>query len=362
MGEGFQDLVSCRFRQWTCRPKPSTRRWWKKCGDRKYWETWAKDAADIFARLEHRIESLLANPDNDALRERFGAFQEELRASINDSITRDNAIDMMAQHILTRPVLRGLVRGLQLRRRESGGSGAGRVASRLRGVSVSRTRSEISKRFYESVRMRAPGPRQQHGAANTYWRSYTRSFFATALKKDADRLGIVYTPVAVVDFILNSTNHVLRKEFGRSLSDEGVHVLDPFTGTGTFLARLLQLGLIRGADLERKYREELHANEIALLAYYIAAVHIEEAYRDRLEPDSAYEPFKGIVLTDTFNLSQDRTGFPREWLPAISKRVERQQASTDSSDRGQPALVSMAEEFGRRKSQCRLSATGTAYL
>ena len=107
-------------------------------------------------------------------------------------------------------------------------------------------------------------------------------FFATALKKDADRLGIVYTPKEIVDFILASADRVLRDEFGRSLGDEGVHVLDPFTGTGIFLVRLLQSALIPDADLRRKYREELHANEIILLAYYIAAIHIEEAFHGRL--------------------------------------------------------------------------------
>ena len=297
----------------------------EKCGDRKYWETWAKDAADIFARLVHRIEGLLANPDSDALRERFGAFQEELRASINDSITRDNAIDMMAQHIVTRPVFEALFEDYNF----AAGNPVARALDELhRDFGEFSLENEIRdlERFYESVRMRARGLDNSMARQHVLEELYEK-FFATALKKDADRLGIVYTPVAVVDFILNSTNHVLRKEFGRSLSDEGVHVLDPFTGTGTFLVRLLQLGLIRGADLERKYREELHANEIALLAYYIAAVHIEEAYRDRLEPDSAYEPFKGIVLTDTFNLRQDRTGFPRQWLRANSERVERQQAS-----------------------------------
>ena len=103
-------------------------------------------------------------------------------------------------------------------------------------------------------------------------------------------------------------------------------MLDPFTGTGTFLVRLLQSELIGAADLTRKYREELHANEIVLLAYYIAAVHIEEAFHGRREPGSDYEPFKGIVLTDTFNLHTERTeGFPRTWLPDNSERVERQQ-------------------------------------
>ena len=104
-------------------------------------------------------------------------------------------------------------------------------------------------------------------------------FFKVALKKDAERLGIVYTPVAVVDFILRSADHALQQHFGRRLTDEHVHVLDPFTGTGTFIVRLLQKPeLIRDADLVRKFAEELHANEIVLLAYYIAAINIEEAY------------------------------------------------------------------------------------
>ena len=128
-----------------------------------------------------------------------------------------------------------------------------------------------------------------------------------------------------MDFILNSADHVLRQEFGRSLSDEGVHVLDPFTGTGIFLVRLLQSALIRDSDLERKYHKELHANEIVVLAYYIAAIHIEEAFHGRRGPESSYEPFEGIVLTDTFNLHTDRTGFPKAWLPDNSARVERQQ-------------------------------------
>ena len=153
-------------------------------------------------------------------------------------------------------------------------------------------------------------------------------FFVTALKKEVERLGIVYTPIEVVDFILHSTNEVLQDEFGRSLSDEGVHVLDPFTGTGVFLTRLLQSGIIQDADLERKYREELHANEIVLLAYYIATVNIEETFRGRRGEDSTYEPFNGIVLTDTFNLNKkedEPTLFPKEWLPDNSTRAERQQ-------------------------------------
>ena len=109
-------------------------------------------------------------------------------------------------------------------------------------------------------------------------------FFKTAFPKMVEKLGIVYTPVEVVDFIIHSVADILHKEFGRSISDENVHILDPFTGTGTFITRLLQSGRIDLKDLERKYTTEIHANEIVLLAYYIAAINIENTYHD-LTPD-----------------------------------------------------------------------------
>ena len=298
----------------------------ERCGDRKYWESWAKDVADIFLRIVGRIESLLDTPENDALREWFGDFHEELKSSINDSITRSNAIDMMAQHILTRPVFDALFENYDF---ASGNPVA---------IALDKLRNDFSEfgledetrdleKFYESVRMRARGIDNSEGRQRVLLELYEK-FFATALKKDAERLGIVYTPVEVVDFILQSANEVLQDEFGRSLSDEGVHILDPFTGAGIFLARLLQSELIQPSDLERKYRAELHANEIVLLAYYIAAVNIEEAFRGQRGKDSGYEPFKGIILTDTFNQASRR--FPEQpeqvtWLPDNNARVERQQ-------------------------------------
>ncbi len=300
----------------------------EKCGDRKYWESWAKDVAAIFTRLVTRIGGLLENPENDTLRQWFGAFHEELKASINESITTDGAVDMMAQHILTQPVFEALFVGYDF----ASGNPVARALDALRadfGEFGLENETRDLEGFYESVRLRARGLDNPDARQRVLMELYEK-FFATALKKDADRLGIVYTPVEVVDFILASAAQALRTEYGRSLSDDGVHVLDPFAGTGIFLVRLLQSALVRDADLERKYHEELHANEIVLLAYYIAAIHIEEAFHGRKEPrdngaSGDYEPFGGIVLTDTFNLHTDRTGFPRAWLPDNSQRVERQQ-------------------------------------
>ena len=297
----------------------------EKCGDRKYWETWAGDVAVIFSRLVHRIEGLLNASGNEALREWFEAFHEEMKVSINESITSASAIEMMAQHILTRPVFEALFEHYDF----SAGNPVARALDALRqdfGEFGLENETRDLEGFYESVRLRARGLDNSAARQRVLMELYEK-FFSTAMKKDADRLGIVYTPVEIVDFILASANEVLRQEFGRSLGDEGVHVLDPFTGTGIFLVRLLQSALVRDGDLRRKYREELHANELVLLAYYIAAVHIEEAFHGRIGDDSAYEPFGGIVLTDTFNLHTERTGFPKDWLPDNSARAERQQKS-----------------------------------
>ena len=296
-----------------------------KCGDRKYWETWAKDVAAIFVRLVTRIEGLLDNPDNATLGEWFEAFHDELKVSINESITRQGAIDMMAQHILTQPVFEALFERYEFARNNPVAQALDALRKDFGEFGLENETRDL-ERFYESVRLRARGLDNSEARQRVLMELYEK-FFATAMKKEADRLGIVYTPVQVVDFILHSADHVLREEFGRSLSDEEVHILDPFTGTGIFLVRLLQSALIRDADLPRKYRHELHANELVLLAYYIAAIHVEEAYHGRIGADSAYEPFGGIVLTDTFNLHTARTSFPKDWLTGNSERVERQQST-----------------------------------
>ena len=261
----------------------------EKCGDRRYWESWAKDVADIFRRVVVRINNLLANPDNSAMGDWFDNFHAELKETINTSITREDAIEMMAQHILTRPVFEALFENYDF----ASGNPVAIALDNLRKDFGEYGLEDETRIWGDSMIACGCAPAAlttAKGVRRYYW-SFTRKFFANALKKDAERLGIVYTPVEVVDFILHSADEVLREEFGRSLSDEGVHLLDPFAGAGVFLSRLLQSDLIQDSDVERKYREELHANEIVLLAYYIAAVNIEEAYRGRRGEDSDYEPF-----------------------------------------------------------------------
>ena len=300
----------------------------EKCGDKPYWENWAKDVADIFERLVDRIQNLLDDPENAALSEWFGSFHDDLRKTINTSITRDNAIDMMAQHILTSPVFDALFEDYDF-------SHGNPVAIALDNLQKDFTEFGLENEtrdlrgFYDSVRTRASGVKTSEGRQSVLSDLYEQ-FFKKALKKEADRLGIAYTPIELVDFVLHSVNDILQEEFGKTISDEGVHVLDPFTGTGTFIVQLLQSGLIQPHDLERKYREELHANEILLLAYYIASVNIEEAFRGQRGEDEGYEPFKRIILTDTFNLNKNKEEAQQEldlqeWLPDNNERAEHQQ-------------------------------------
>ena len=297
----------------------------EKCGDKPYWENWAKDVAEIFERLVDRIQNLLDDPENATLSERFGSFHDELKNTINTSITRDNAIDMMAQHILTQPVFDALFEDYDF---SSGNPVAIALDNLQKDFAEFGLENETRdlQGFYDSVRTRASGVKSSKGRQEVLSDLYEQ-FFKKALKKEADRLGIAYTPIPLVDFVLHSVNDVLQKEFGKTISDENVHVLDPFTGTGTFIVQLLQSGLIQPDDLERKYRKELHANEILLLAYYIASVNIEEAFRGQRGGDSSYEPFNGIVLTDTFNLNkaEDPTLFPKDRMAENNERAEHQQ-------------------------------------
>jgi predicted helicase len=177
--------------------------------------------------------------------------------------------------------------------------------------------------FYRSVRVRAEGIDNHEGRQRVIVELYDK-FFRIALPKTSDSLGIVYTPVEVVDFIIRATQQALTRHLGRSLSDEGVQIIDPFVGTGTFLVRLLQSGYLKPEDLLRKYASELHANEIVLLAYYIAAANLEAAFQDLA---GEYRPFEGIVLTDTFQLAEGTSALEGlDVLEDNSERVNRQRA------------------------------------
>ncbi|HPQ40747.1 MAG TPA: DEAD/DEAH box helicase family protein, partial [bacterium] len=294
----------------------------KKVGDRRYWEQWAKDVAVIAERQIERIQYLVT--EKKGQRKAFDSFLEGLRKNINPSITEQQAVEMLAQHIITRPIFDALFEGYSFEKNNAVSIAMQKMLDALEGDTFEKE-SETLQKFYASVRKRAEGIDNANGKQRIIIELYDK-FFKTAFPKMVEQLGIVYTPVEIVDFILHSVDDVLKQEFGRSLSDENIHILDPFTGTGTFITRLLQTGLIEDKDLRRKYHEELYANEIVLLAYYIAAVNIENAYHDRQGEMAEYEPFEGIALTDTFQLGEtdDRNQIFSDMFPQNSERVERQ--------------------------------------
>lgn len=299
----------------------------KKVGERRYWPTWVKDVADIAEQHRTRILGLLADPESNAAKE-FAAFLDGLRGNLNDGITDADAVEMLAQHLVTRPVFEALFAGYDFAASNPVAQTMERMLSVLDQHSLE-SENQALHEFYSAVRSRVSGVDNAEGRQRIIVDLYD-NFFAKAFSKTADKLGIVYTPVEIVDFILRSADEALNEHFGKRLTDEGVHILDGFTGTGTFMVRLLQLGLIDPHDLARKYAQELHANEILLLAYYIAAVNIETTYQDiragTLEESQQYEPFPGLVLTDTFQSYEDGDDDDLGVFPENNERINRQRA------------------------------------
>jgi predicted helicase len=299
----------------------------QKVGDRVYWEKWAKDVAIIAENQISRINNLIET--NTKHRKEFEKFLTGLQKNINPSITKEQSVEMLSQHIITKPVFEALFEGYSFVKSNPISSSMQTMLDLLEdeGLEID---TVVLDKFYDSVKKRASGIDNAEGKQRIIIELYDK-FFKTAFPKMVEQLGIVYTPVEVVDFIIHSVNDVLKKEFGRNISDKDVHILDPFTGTGTFITRLLQSGLIEQKDLERKYLHELHANEIVLLAYYIANINIENAYHDATEDPNdgigkdVYTPFEGMCLTDTFQLGEieDSVLFS-EMFPKNSERLEAQ--------------------------------------
>lgn len=247
-----------------------------KVGTKRYWEQWADDIAKIAKRHMERINRLI-NEDED-YQTAFEMYLDGLHKNINPNIDRQEAIEMLAQHLITKPVFEALFENYSFAENNPISIAMKTLLDLVEETAYEKDQSTM-ERFYKSVRERCEGIDNVAGKQKIIVELYDK-FFKKALPTTVDKLGIVYTPVEVVDFINQSVADILKKEFNRNISDENIHIIDPFTGTGTFITRLIQSGLIKQKALERKYKHELHANEIVLLAYYIASINIENAYHD----------------------------------------------------------------------------------
>lgn len=297
-----------------------------KVGTKRYWELWAKDIAKIADEHIERIKNLIAQGGKH--REAFDILMRGLHSNINPNLTEQEAIEMLSQHIIARPVFEALFGDFEFTANNAISQSMQKMLDTLDDEVKTEEEHERLQKFYDYVRTTVGDIQDAEGRQRLIVELYDK-FFKVASPKTVEKLGIVYTPVEVVDYILRSVNYIIQREFGRSISDENVNILDPFTGTGTFITRLLQNGLISKDAFTRKYKHEIHANEIVLMAYYIASINIESVYHSLMQEDK-YTSFDGICLTDTFQLGEDQDDGEKskegygDVFPMNSKRVSNQ--------------------------------------
>lgn len=296
-----------------------------KCGNRMYWADWSKDIAAIAGKHITLINTMLKSADTSA-REKFDAFVAGLQENLNPTIDEEQAIEMLAQHLVTKPVFDAMFDNSNFTEHNPISRAMQAILLELdANASFEKERAGLEK-FYDSVRARVASIDNAEAKQKIILELYD-NFFRSAFPRVAERLGIVFTPTEVVDYILRSADEALHLEFGKHLTDEGVTILEPFVGTGTFITRLLQIGLIEPEDLKRKFEHEIYANEIVLLSYYIAAINVETVYGDvakRAGLPEEYVPFRNIALTDTFQLNESDNQFQSVVIPENTEVIKRQ--------------------------------------
>lgn len=301
----------------------------KKVGSSLYWEDWSKDIATVADRYIHLIEQLLEDPERQ---DAFQEFVNALRATLNPAVDNESAVEMLAQHILTAPLFDAMFPDHSFSKQNPVSRAMNTILEMLTDHSMIENERKELDAFYRAMVERIEAVHTLAGKQEIMRTLYDR-FFSQAFPRMSERLGIVFTPVEVVDFIIRSANDAMRTAFGQSLGDPGVAIIEPFAGTGTFVARLLQLGAIPPEALEHKYKNEIFANEFVLLSYYIASINIEQVYHQvRAEQgmDEGYVEFPGMTLTDTFQLHEG-DGTITEDFEGLAANNERAKAEKDSA-------------------------------
>ncbi|MBS0948594.1 DEAD/DEAH box helicase [Levilactobacillus brevis] len=300
----------------------------KKVGDRRYLEDWTADVQKLAERHIRWIKNLI-DDKHSAFAKSFKKYVKSLQHNINSEIDDQQAIEMLAQHVITKPIFEALFDQYSFVNDNPVSRAMEDIIQQMTTAGFDQEQKALEP-FYESVRLRATGI-DNAAAKQQFIVTLYDKFFSTGFSSTAEKLGIVFTPVEIVDFIVKSVDDVLKEHFDRGLDAENVHILDPFTGTGTFIARTLEYlnqemhaGKISLADITRKYTQELHANEIVLLSYYIAAINIESVF-DEINGPEAYIPFDGIVLTDTFASTEGTATLDEDMFGGNNQRLKKQQ-------------------------------------
>lgn len=292
-----------------------------KCGDREYWEEWTDNIAKIVARHIEHIKQVLADQTRQKERQAFERFASYIRKDLNPYVSEEELIMMLGLHMVSRPVFDALFADEQFSQNNPMSIFLQAVVDELEGENLAEERQELAS-LYASVQRQAKSIKTTGGRQNLIKERYEELLKKT-FPKMVDRLGMVYTPIEVVDFIVHSVDAVMRKEFNKSLATPGVRIFDPFTGTGTFITRLLSSEIIPPASLAAKY-QEIYANEIDIFSYYIAAINIESSYHQRT---GRYQPFPGICFTDTFQGFEAKHDLAEAGYPN-SERLQQQKNQT----------------------------------
>ncbi|WP_423752007.1 type ISP restriction/modification enzyme [Helicobacter pylori] len=266
-----------------------------KLGDRNYWENFTKKTGNIARTLNNRLKMIFEkNP------EFFHGFLDSLRENIHANIREEEALDMITSHIITKPIFDALF-GDNIKNPIA--KALDKMVLKLSSLGLEGETKDL-KNLYESVKTEATHAKSQKSQQELIKNLYN-TFFKEAFKKQSEKLGIVYTPIEVVDFILRATNGILKKHFNTDFNDQNITIFDPFTGTGSFIARLLskENALISDEALKEKFQKGLFAFDIVLLSYYIALINITQAAQNR---DSSLTNFKNIALTDSLDYLEEK--------------------------------------------------------
>lgn len=266
-----------------------------KLGDRNYWENFTKKTGNIARTLNNRLKDIFEkNP------EIFHGFLDSLKGNIHSNIKEDEALDMITSHIITKPIFDAIF-GDNIKNPIS--KALDKMVEKLSTLGLQGETKDL-KNLYESVKTEAMHAKSQKSQQELIKNLYN-TFFKVAFKKQSEKLGIVYTPIEVVDFILRITNGILKRHFNTDFNDKNITIFDPFTGTGSFIARLLskENGLISDEALKEKFDKNLFAFDIVLLAYYIALINITQAAQNR---DGSLKNFKNIALTDSLDFYEEK--------------------------------------------------------
>lgn len=268
-----------------------------KLGDKGYWESFSAKTAKIAETLNMRLRAIFAKKPL-ILKD----FLSSLRENIHQYIEEDEAIDMICSHIITKPIF-DVIFGESVE--NPIGKALDKVLDKVSELGLEEEETKYLDKLYTSVRENANYAVSQKSKQELIKNLYD-TFLRTAFKKQSEKLGIVYTPIEVVDFILRATNDILKKHFNTNYNDPSVKVFDPFTGTGSFITRLLaeDNNLISQEALKDKFENGLFAQDIVLLSYYIALINITQTAQSR---DSSLGNFKNIALTDSLDYLEEKS-------------------------------------------------------